>query len=81
MPDGSSEPMKHLLVDAANVKLGVPTCPLGEADAHIKAMQDTAQEWIDRRNDGEAKTLRRVFPDGSLDLCKNWILDQQASFF
>jgi len=55
MPDGSMVPIKHLSVDTAKETLGVYTCPSGKAKAQIKAMQQKAQDWIDRAKEGKMR--------------------------
>jgi len=66
MPDGSTAPIEHLGLDEGKKTLGVITCPSGklrprranekEPNNQIDAMQDKAQEWVDRAKEG---SLRR----------------------
>ena len=52
MPDSSLIPIDHILVDNARKTLGIYIYPSGKVDAHIKAMQEKAQELIDRVKEG-----------------------------
>ena len=76
MPDGSMTPIEHLSVDTAKETLGVYTCPSGKAKAQIKAMQQKAQDWIDRAKEGKMRRRdiwflldHQLWPKVSYGLC------------
>ena len=48
MPDGSSVTIEHVAVGNSKEILGVHTCPAGENNGALKAMQDKALGWVDK---------------------------------
>ena len=78
MPDGPVAQIEHLPVDTAKETLGVWTSPTGCNKKAIQAMQNKAQEWIDRAKEGNMRqrdiwflTKHQLWPKVSYGLCSN----------
>lgn len=68
MPDGSTSRIDHLSVGTSRETLGVWTAPNGNPNGALVAMQDKAQEWVDKAKEG---SLRRRDVCFLLD-CQFW---------
>jgi hypothetical protein len=55
LPDGSVAKIDHLPVTESKETLGVTSSPVGDAAGGLVAMQEKAQEWIDKAKEGHLK--------------------------
>ena len=58
IPDGSQVQIEHAAVDTSKETLGVWKIPIGDSKASLETIQNKADEWIARANEG---TLSRLY--------------------